>query len=67
LLVGRDGSDASAVDASLDVATDAASDEGGLAYMVGIKTNGTPTGPAIVEGWLKRPLGAGRQCGRAWR
>ncbi len=29
---------------------------GGLPYMVGIKTNGTPTGPAKVEAWLDRPL-----------
>ena len=27
-----------------------------LAYMVGIKTNGVPTGPAKVEAWLGRPL-----------
>src|SRR5580658_5993108 len=27
-----------------------------LSYMVGIKTNGVPTGPAKVEGWLGRPL-----------
>ncbi len=27
-----------------------------LAYMVGIKTNGVPTGPAKVEGWLGRPI-----------
>ncbi len=30
--------------------------KGGLAYLVGIKTNGFPTGPATVEGWLGRPL-----------
>ena len=29
---------------------------GALPYMVGIKTNGDPTGPAAVEGWLGRPL-----------
>jgi hypothetical protein len=29
---------------------------GALGYMVGIKTNTTPTGPAKVEGWLGRPL-----------
>lgn len=27
-----------------------------LAYMVGIKTNGVPTGPAKVEAWLGRPI-----------
>ncbi len=54
-----DATEATTVDASGDVSTDSATDasvEGGLPYMVGIKTNGTPTGPAIVEGWLKRPL-----------
>ena len=30
--------------------------EGGLPYMVGIKTNGTPAGPATVASWLGRPL-----------
>ena len=29
---------------------------GGLGYMVGIKTNSAPTGPARVEAWLGRPL-----------
>ena len=29
---------------------------GALPYMVGIKTNGVPTGPAKVEGWLGRPI-----------
>jgi hypothetical protein len=35
-----------------------ASDAGppGLSYMVGIKTNGAPKGPAMVEAWLGRPL-----------
>jgi hypothetical protein len=28
----------------------------GLTYMVGIKTNGHPTGPATVQAWLDRPL-----------
>jgi hypothetical protein len=28
----------------------------GLGYMLGIKTNGVPTGPAEVEAWLGRPL-----------
>jgi hypothetical protein len=27
-----------------------------LGYMIGIKTNGVPTGPAEVEAWLGRPL-----------
>jgi hypothetical protein len=27
-----------------------------LGYMVGVKTNGVPTGPAKVESWLGRPL-----------
>jgi hypothetical protein len=36
--------------------SDAASDAGGLPYMVGIKTNGEATGPATVQGWLDRPL-----------
>jgi hypothetical protein len=30
--------------------------EGGLPYMVGIKTNGTPAGPATVASWLGRAL-----------
>ena len=29
---------------------------GALGYMVGIKTNSAPTGPAKVEAWLARPL-----------
>jgi hypothetical protein len=29
---------------------------GALGYMVGIKTNSTPTGPAKVESWLGRPM-----------
>jgi hypothetical protein len=29
---------------------------GALSYMVGIKTNGVPTGPAEVQAWLGRPL-----------
>jgi hypothetical protein len=29
---------------------------GALLYMVGIKTNGVPTGPAQVQAWLGRPL-----------
>src|ERR1700679_2494601 len=52
-------------DAHADVVVDAGGAEGSslaeagppaLAYMVGIKTNGVPTGPAKVEGWLGRPL-----------
>ncbi|HEX8790480.1 MAG TPA: hypothetical protein VF765_05975 [Polyangiaceae bacterium] len=39
-----------------DAGRDAGVPEGGLAYMVGIKTNGVPEGPATVEGWLGRPL-----------
>jgi hypothetical protein len=29
---------------------------GALPYMIGIKTNSAPTGPAKVEGWLGRPM-----------
>jgi len=39
-----------------DAGRDGGIAEGGLPYMVGIKTNGSPTGPATVEGWLGRPL-----------
>lgn len=39
-----------------DAGHDAGVPEGGLGYMVGIKTNGVPKGPATVEGWLGRPL-----------
>jgi hypothetical protein len=35
-------------------ASDAAA--GALSYMVGIKTNGSPTGPAKVEAWLGGPI-----------
>jgi hypothetical protein len=42
-------------DASTTVA-DAGLGAGGLAYMVGIKTNGVPAGPSTVQGWLDRPL-----------
>ena len=41
---------------SANDAGDAGVPEGGLAYMVGIKTNGVPTGPAKVEAWLGRPM-----------
>lgn len=51
--VGDDGSsprpDASA-------GSDAGGGPGALGYMVGIKTNGDPNGPAKVEAWLGRPL-----------
>jgi hypothetical protein len=44
----------------LDAGPDGASDAGlgadARPYMVGIKTNGDPTGPATVQGWLDRPL-----------
>jgi hypothetical protein len=61
---GADASQSDVVEASSgdamesgasDAGTDAAM-EGGIPYMVGIKTNGDPTGPATVQGWLKRPL-----------
>ncbi len=29
---------------------------GALSYMIGIKTNGVPAGPATVAGWLDRPV-----------
>jgi hypothetical protein len=35
---------------------DAGATAGALSYMVGIKTNSSPTGPAKVEGWLDRPM-----------
>ena len=41
-------------DASHDAAT--SSGAGALGYMVGIKTNSVPTGPAKVESWLGRPM-----------
>src|ERR1700677_2396853 len=43
-------------DASGDGARDAEAGPAALSYMVGIKTNGVPTGPAKVESWLGRPL-----------
>jgi hypothetical protein len=46
---------ASEGDASRD-AGHADAGAGALGYMIGIKTNGTPTGPAKVEAWLGRPL-----------
>jgi hypothetical protein len=53
--------DATPTTANADAAPEAATSEGGvdpraLSYMVGIKTNGDPMGPAKVEGWLGRPL-----------
>jgi hypothetical protein len=39
-----------------DGSSDAAAAPGGLAYMVGIKTNSVSHGPATVQGWLGRPL-----------
>lgn len=42
--------------AGSDAGHDGGIAEGGLSYMVGIKTNGVPKGPATVEGWLGRPL-----------
>jgi hypothetical protein len=35
---------------------DAGAGAGALGYMIGIKTNSVPTGPAKVEGWLGRPM-----------
>ncbi len=43
-------------DAGHEAGLEAGTPEGGLSYMVGIKTNGVPKGPATVEGWLGRPL-----------
>jgi hypothetical protein len=45
-----------ASDAGPDGASDAGLGADALPYMVGIKTNGDPTGPATVQGWLDRPL-----------
>jgi hypothetical protein len=53
-----DGSVGSDGDAA-PLPVDGGSDGGGaqpLGYMIGIKTNGVPTGPAKVEAWLGRPL-----------
>ena len=51
--------DAAAHDAGgYDAASDAAPAAGALPYMVGIKTNSEPRGPATVQGWLGRPLDA---------
>jgi hypothetical protein len=36
--------------------SEAAAMTGALGYMVGIKTNSVPTGPAKLEGWLGRPM-----------
>ncbi len=57
---GEAGDDAGSIEGG--TLHDAASNEGGagaggaLGYMIGIKTNSTPTGPAKVEGWLGRPM-----------
>ena len=47
---GGSGYDGGAADARTDGAA------GGLDYMIGIKTNGVPTGPAKVQAWLGRPV-----------
>jgi hypothetical protein len=55
---GKDGSPVIA-DATADHASDASDGglaAGGLPYMVGIKTNGVPMGPAEIQAWLGRPL-----------
>src|SRR5580704_13487383 len=58
----KEGDDASAdatgrdADASADVTDSHDAGPGSLSYMIGIKTNGVPTGPAKVESWLGRPL-----------
>jgi hypothetical protein len=55
----HDASDTSAPPRQEGGAREAASNEAGpkpLSYMIGIKTNGVPTGPAKVEAWLGRPL-----------
>ena len=48
--------DGGASDAGSSGAAHDAGSSGALPYMVGIKTNSTPTGPAKVEAWLDRPL-----------
>jgi hypothetical protein len=54
---GTLGGDASLDSASTADAPDGAdAGSGALSYMVGIKTNGVPTGPATVAGWLGRPV-----------
>jgi hypothetical protein len=57
---GEPGGVDAAPDAGAASAPDASAEGGvdqrGLPYMVGIKTNGDPMGPAKVEGWLGRPL-----------
>jgi hypothetical protein len=50
------GSEASGALADGAVLAEGGADAGGLPYMVGIKTNGVPRGPATVQGWLGRPL-----------
>jgi hypothetical protein len=48
--------DAASSDAASDAPPESGVTPGGLAYMVGIKTNGEGMGPATVQGWLGRPL-----------
>jgi hypothetical protein len=62
-LMGDAGSEAGSdappgVDAGPDASSrpDAGLGPNGLAYMVGIKTNGDAMGPSKVQGWLGRPL-----------
>ncbi len=52
-----DGGSTMAPDAGVhDASSDAVAAPGSLPYMVGIKTNSVPQGPATVQGWLGRPL-----------
>jgi len=51
---GGEGSTDAAEGQGADASAEAAA--GGLPYMVGIKTNGEPSGPATVQGWVGRPL-----------
>ncbi len=58
---GDDGSESGLADGGSTGAHDAAAHDaaqaaGGLAFMIGIKTNGVSHGPATVQGWLGRPL-----------
>ena len=48
--------DAGAQGATEGGAHDAGGGAGALPYMIGIKTNSVPTGPAKVESWLGRPM-----------
>jgi hypothetical protein len=49
-------SETTATDSPSEATTDSASRPAPLSYMVGIKTNSVPTGPAEVEAWLGRPV-----------